>query len=109
MVTAQAAAREYLCKLISEYKDDPYCLELIQFFGWHPNAHFSGLAITHALSVNGERRYIDKALRQLVDKGVVKTYSENGIALYHLSNNSNLRQNALDIARLGWSQWQDML
>jgi hypothetical protein len=109
MVTTQATVRKYLCKMITEYKDDPYCLELIQFFGWHPDTRFSGLAITHALSVSGERRYIDKALRQLVDKGIVKTYSENGIALYCLTDNSKLRQNALEVAGLDWSQWQNML
>jgi hypothetical protein len=109
MVTAQATAREYLCKMIAEYKDDPYCLEIIQFFGWHPNTRFSGLAITHALSVNGERRYIHKALQQLVDKGVVNTYSENGVDLYCLTDNSKLRQNALDVAGIDWSQWQDTL
>jgi hypothetical protein len=95
--------------MIKEFSDDPYCLELIQFFGWHPNTRFSGLAILHALSVNGERRYIDKALRQLVDKGIVKTYSENGIALYCLTDNNGLRQKALDVAGLDWSQWQDVL
>jgi len=109
MVTTQATEREYLCKMIKEFSDDPYCLELIQFFGWHPNTRFSGLAILHALSVNGERRYIDKALRQLVDKGIVKTYSENGIALYCLTDNNGLRQKALDVAGLDWSQWQDVL
>jgi hypothetical protein len=95
--------------MIKDFSDDPYCLELIQFFGWHPNTRFSGLAILHALSVNGERRYINKALTQLVDKGIVKTYSENGIALYCLTDNNSLRKKALDIAGLDWSQWQDML
>ena len=109
MAIAQAPEREHLCQLIKEYSDDPYCLELIQFFGWHPNARFSGLAILHALSVSGERRYIEKALRQLIDKGVVKTYSENNIALYCLTDDEALRQAALDIARLDWSQWQVML
>jgi hypothetical protein len=109
MVTTQATEREYLCNMIKDFSDNPYCLELIQFFGWHPDTRFSGLAILHALSVNGERRYIDKALRQLVDKGIVKTYSENGVPLYCLTDNSSLRQNALDVAELDWSQWQDML
>lgn len=109
MATTQASEREYVCQLIKEYIDNPYCLELIQFFGWHPNARFSGLAILHALSVSGERCYIEKALRQLVDKGMVKTYSENNIAFYWLTNHEELRQTALDVASLDWGQWQVML
>jgi hypothetical protein len=95
--------------MIDTYDDNPYCLELIQFFGWHPATRFSELAILHALSVSGERRYITKALSRLVDNGAVKTYSENGIALYCLTDEEPLRQAALDIARLDWSQWQLML
>lgn len=109
MTIIQMTEKEYLYQLIKEYNDNPYCLELIQFFGWHPNARFSGLAILHALSVSGERRYVEKALRQLIDKGLVKTYSENNIAFYCLTDDNALRQAALDIARLDWSQWQVML
>jgi len=109
MTITQITEKEYLYQLIKEYSDNPYCLELIQFFGWHPNARFSGLAILHALSVSGERRYVEKALRQLIDKGLVKTYSENNIAFYCLTDDNALRQAALDIARLDWSQWQVML
>jgi hypothetical protein len=109
MTITQATEREFLCQLIKEYGDDPYCLELIQFFGSHPHARFSGLAILHALSVSGERLYVEKALRQLVDKGLVKTYSENNIAFYCLTDDDALRQAALDATRLDWSQWQVML
>ena len=109
MNTAQTTERENVFQLIKEYDSDPCCLELIQFFGWYPNARFSRLAILHALSANGERRFIERALRQLIDNGVVKTYSENNIALYCLTDDEALRQAALDIARLDWSQWQVML
>jgi hypothetical protein len=109
MTITQATEREFLCQLIKEYDNDPYCLELIQFFGQHPHTRFSGLAILHALSVSGERLYVEKALRQLVDKGLVKTYSENNIAFYCLTDDDALRQAALDATRLDWSQWQVML
>lgn len=109
MATAQATEREYLCKLIDEYSANPYCLELIQFFGWHPNTRFSGLAVLHALSVSGERRYIELALKYLIDKGVVKTYSENSTPFYFLTDNKVLRQAAVDIAELDWSEWKDLM
>lgn len=109
MITAQITGKDSLCQLIDEYHDNPYCLELIQFFGWHPGTRFSELAVLHALSVAGERRYIVKALCQLVDKGMVKTYSENGIGLFCLTDDESVRQAVLDIARLDWNQWQRML
>jgi len=109
MATTPVAAGETLCRLIKEYRNNPYCLELIQFFGWHPQTSFSGLAVRHALTVNGESRYIERALCHLVDKGVVRTYSENNVSLYCLTEDPCWRQVALDIARLEWSQWQSML
>ena len=109
MATTQATGRVFVCKLIEEYHNDPYCLELIQFFGWHPDTRFNALAILHALDVSGERRYIEKALSKLVDKGVIKTYYENDIALYCLTDNKALRRDVLEIAGIDWSQWQIML
>jgi hypothetical protein len=105
----QPPERENLCQLIKDYGNDPYCLELIQFFGWHPSARFSCRAILHSLGVNCGRHYIEKALHQLVDKGVVTTYSENDILLYCLTDDKPLRQTILEITRLDWSQWQVML
>ncbi len=109
MTVTQANERQSMCQLTQEYADDPYCLKLIQFFGWHPNARFSGLAILHALNVSSERHYIERAMMQLIDKGVVRTYSENNVRLYCLTDNESLRQAARDIARLDWSQWQVVL
>ncbi len=109
MVIAQDTEREIVCRDIKEYANDPYSLELIQFFGWHPGALFSGLAIHHAISTNGEHLDIDNALKLLVDKGVVRTYIENSKPLYCLTDIEPLRQAALDIAHLDWSQWQVML
>lgn len=109
MATAQTTEREPLCKLIDEYSANPYCLELIQFFGSHPDTRFSGLAVLHALSVSGERRYIEMALKHLIDKGIVKTYSENNTPFYFLTDNKVLRQAALDMAGLDWSEWKDMV
>jgi hypothetical protein len=109
MAVTQATERENVCQLIEEYADDPYCLELIQFFGWHPSTRFSGLAILHALNVNSERCYIERAMRQLIDKGVVRAYSDNNVHYYCLTNDESFRQAAVDIVRLDWSQWQALL
>lgn len=109
MTIAQLTEKEYLYQLIEKYSNDLYCLELIQFFGWHPNTGFSSLAILHALSGSDEHRYVENALNQLVDKGLVKTYSENDTAYYRLVNDRKIRQAALNITRLDWNQWQGLL
>lgn len=109
MVIAQVTDKVNVCQYIKEFADDPHCLELIRFFGWHPDCHFSGLAILHALSENGEHLDIQRALRHLVDKGLVRTYIENNTPIYCLTDVEPLRQAALDIARMDWSQWQVML
>lgn len=109
MSVTQTPARENVFQVIEEYDSDPYCLELIQFFGWYPDTHFSRLAVLHVLSANGERRRIEKALKELIDKGVVKTYSENNAQLYCLSDDASKREAALELARVDWGQWQGVL
>jgi len=94
---------------MKEYDSGPYSLELIQFFGWYPDARFSRLAILHALSAGGEKRYIEKALSELVDRGVVKTYSENETPFYSLSDDAATRKMATQLARLEWGEWQGVL
>ncbi len=109
MVIAQTPEKEIAFQYIREYANDPFCLELIQFFGGHPGTRFSNLAIFHALSANGEKLYIEMALRHLVDKGVVRTYIENNTPLYYLTDVEPLRQAALFMASMEWHQWQVVL
>jgi hypothetical protein len=105
----QIAAKRDLFQLINEYCDNPYCLELLHFFSQHPDASVSGLAVVHALSVSGEKRFIERALCRLVDNGVVKTYIENGSVHYCLNLNKASRQKINEMAHLDWSQWQGIL
>ena len=106
MSGSEIAIAEKLYQFIKEYADDHYCLELLRFFGGYPHARFSGLAVVHALDVNGRRLYIERVLRHLIDKGVVKTYIENNVCLYSLTEDESLRSLASDLANLDWRQWQ---
>ena len=109
MVTALTPQQEIASKYIKEYANNPYCLELIQFFGGHPGARFSSLSILHALCVSGEKLYMEQALSFLVDKGVVRTYIENNTPLYYLTDVESLKQAALFMAQMECHQWQVML
>lgn len=103
------AIPEKLYQFAREYMDDHYCLELLQFFGAHPRTRFSKLAVTHALNVSGERLYIEKALKCLVEKGAIAVVTENNTVFYSLTDDETLNSLALAFAKLGWGQWQTML
>lgn len=103
------AIPERLYQFAKEYMDDRYCLELLQFFGTHPRMRFSKLAVTHALNASGERLYIEKALKYLVEKGAVTEVIENDTMFYSLTDDETLNSLALAFAKLGWGQWQAML
>ncbi len=107
MVVAEVAVTEEPCpSFIKEYADDYGCLEIIRFFGAYPRARFSRLAVVHALNVHGGRLYIERALKQLADKGIVRISTNNNILLYSLTEDESLRRPALALARLDWHQWQ---
>ena len=109
MFNAELTIPEDLYKFAREYVEDHYCIKLLQFFGTHPYATFSKLAIVHALNASGERLYIERALDFLTEKGAIKISVNNGFALYSLSDNEPLRKLALALSKLGCYQWQIML
>ncbi len=91
-------------KLIQSIRDcvgHRHCLELLRFFGKHPNTRFSRLALVRlaASDENNGRLKIETALGHLIDKGMVKTYIENNIRLYSLTEDGSLRSLALEMAK----------
>ena len=106
MTVAEITIAEKLCQSIKQYMDDYYCLEVLRFFGRHPHARFSELAVVHALNSNPGKFYTRKALRRLADKEVVRISIDNNIILYSLAEDESLRSLALYLAKLDWGQWQ---
>ena len=109
MAVNEIAIAEKLCQSIKQYADDRYCLELLRFFGGYPHARFNELAVVHALNSNGGKSYTNRALRRLVDKGVVRISIDNNVPLYSLTEDESLRSLASDLAKLDWRQWQLVL
>ena len=94
-------SREKLPQLIGECAGEEYCLrELLLFWRSHPYARFSRLAIVYAL--NGRRLCVEKALKYLVDKRLVKTCIENNITLYSLAEGETSLHTVLDSNKLNW-------
>ena len=104
-MTSKATISEELSRFIKEYADDHYALQLILFFAVHPYAWFSELAIIHALNQNGSRRCLKEAIRNLVNRGVIRTCNKNKVNLYSLSDNTSVRGFVLELARLDMQQW----
>ena len=108
MFTSEATMDARLATLVNGYHDD-HCglLELLRWLAKHPNTRFSRLAMSHVL--NDRKVFTERALRYLIDKEVVKADSENGIRVFSLTTGEPLRDWALDLGRMDWSQWNLML
>jgi len=107
METPNVATGENLYCFLEEHGDNRVKRELIAFWGRHPNAKFSRRVICYALDWN--KLEADRALRALVDAGVVDTHKHNGLTLYSLTMNEEKRRPVVELAALGWDQWQRML
>jgi hypothetical protein len=68
----------------SKYTDNPYCLALLKLFTNHPRTRFSRLVLVHALC-NSKPYIINRALKRLVNDGVIVLHSDKIIPLYSLA------------------------
>ncbi len=107
MVVTQIDIDDNLCRFIKEFTDDHCCLELLQFFARYPRTRFSGLAVSHAL--NGRKLFTERALRLLINKGIIKKCVENNVPLYSLTEDEALRSLVLELAKFDRCQWQLVL
>ena len=93
--------------LVREYGDDHCSLDLLMFFGRHPYARFSRMAIAH--SIDAQRLNIDRPLKQLITDGLVRMYVENGLTVYSLTEDASLCELVTLLVSLDWYRWQTML
>ncbi len=105
MTIAKVSAQEKARDLVREFADDSYCLNLLHFFGGHPYARFNWLAVLHAQGMDGGKSFLEKALRGLIDQGIVKECVENGFVLYSVTDDEMLRRQVIELAKLDWSEW----
>ncbi len=92
---------------INENINECYALQLILFFVDHPYAQFSELAIIHALNHDSGRRYLQKALKTLVDKGMIKTRTDSNVPFYSLPE--NMQNLVSELQKLNVCQRQSLL
>ncbi|MFB0556431.1 MAG: hypothetical protein ACETVW_01030, partial [Dehalococcoidia bacterium] len=90
MTTSKIAIAKKLNQFTKECTGGQYCLKLLRVFGEHPYARFNRLALAHLLDMSSRRSNIEIVLRYLIDKGMVRTYIENDVHLYSLTEDGSL-------------------
>ncbi len=93
-----------LCNFIKGFGDDLCSLELLLFFSRHPNARFNRTAVLHA--ANSRQFDTGISLKQLIDKKMVVTYSENGVTLFALTKEEPCHSLAARLVTIDQRQWQ---
>lgn len=107
METLTVSTEECLYRFLEEYGDNREKSQLIRFWGLHPNARFTKYAICCGL--DWAKLQANRALSALVDVGIVDTHEHNGLTFYSLTKNEEKQQPVMELAALGWDQWQRML
>lgn len=96
-----------LITFIKDFGDDLCSLELLLFFSRHPSARFNRTAVIHSLAT----RQFDTgiALKRLIEKKIIVTYTENGISLYALTKEEPAHSLATQMVSIDQHQWQIIL
>jgi hypothetical protein len=100
MCTANMHGEEQLLHFVQEYAPDRLRLDLLGFWGRHPNARFSSRAVCCALDCN--KRDAELALKELVDAGILDACVENGMRFYCLTTQAAMRDPVTELGSLGW-------
>jgi len=106
MTTGEIAIEENLYQFIRKYAGEPLKMELLAFWGRHPNAKFSKFAMYH---VEDYREVFCRALEDMAEAGLVDAHVYNGTPLYSLTTNEEKRRLVMKLATLGWDQQQLVL
>lgn len=103
----QIDVEEKLFAFIKDFADDLWSLQLLLFFSRHPNARFNRTAVIHALTT----RQFDTgiALKRLLDRKIVVSYTENGTSLYGLTKEKPAHGLAIKLVTIDQYQWQIVL
>lgn len=96
-----------LFDFIKGFGDDLCSLELLLFFGRHPNARFNRTAVLRVLTA---RRFDTAlALKNLIDQRLVITHFENGITLYGLTKEEPAYSMVTGLKNIDLLQWQSLV
>ena len=107
METLSISIEKDLYRFLEEHGTGWVERELLAFWGRHSDAKFSRRVICYALDCS--KWEAEEALGVMVDQGLVDEHITNSVMLYSLTRDEEKRQPVLELAALGWDQWQLML
>jgi hypothetical protein len=102
MVAQHSLTEESLYRFLEEHGNSRVKRQLLLFWGMHPNAKFSMLALRCAVECS--KLDMKMALRSMIEVGLLDTHIYNDVPLYSLSRNEEKRRPVLELAALGWNQ-----
>ena len=103
MATLSILAEQHLYRFLEEHGNNRVKRELLDFWGAHPSAKFSRLAIYSAMDY--PKRDMERALKDMLAEGIVDMHICRGLTLYSLTINEERCQPILELAALGRDQW----
>ena len=95
--TKDVAKSDVLSRFIAEQRNDYNAWQLILFFAEHPSVRFNRLAIIHALNHDDGSRYVQMALDDLIQTGIIKVATDGNLPLYSLAE--DMRRIVLKLTR----------
>ncbi|HEY42259.1 MAG TPA: hypothetical protein G4O18_10475 [Dehalococcoidia bacterium] len=102
MVTLDSAVEIGLNGFLNRYGDTRAKQELLLFWGLHPDARFSRLAVLSAMECS--RLDVEKALKSMANDNLIDMRSDSGLITYSLTTNENIRQMVALLSTLDWGQ-----
>ena len=107
METTNVSTEENLYCFLEERGANRVERELLAFWGRHSDAKFSRRVICYALDCS--KLEAEEVLRATVEEGLLDKHITNGVTLYSLTRNEEKRRPVVDLAALGWDQWQHIV
>ena len=65
------------------------CDMLMNFFASYPDIRFTKVSLFNAMNVGIEHGPVERAIDLLIDKGLVKSYSEDDVLFYGLNESTS--------------------
>jgi hypothetical protein len=101
MIDRKPISKE-LDDFLKKYANDLYSLRVFLFFTTHPYAQFSEMAVISAVGQGGEKRCVQKAIKNFVEKGVISKSISHRVIFYSLLE--DVRDIALEMDNLDQRQ-----
>ncbi len=96
-----------LCDFMAPFTNDECTREVLQLMARHPHTRLAGLAIRCA--VDWRKFDVERSLKLLIDRRLVKTAPQNGVTVYWLTSEEPQKSLAQKVSNLDLAQWYTIL